>query len=136
MNSKKALQDQLVAWLIRCYFWIYLRTLVLVTMVELSRLDRMVTLYITIGDVDKIESETEAQNEPDVPADGTGGILRITPDGEPVIDPNTGDYILGNDYPLNLYYAYGASVIALGSISTLSLATCGIVKMVLDTVTR
>ena len=75
-------------------------------MVELSRLDRMVT-YITIGDVDKIESETEAQNEPDVPADGTGGILRITPDGEPVIDPNTGDYILGNDYPLNLYYAYG-----------------------------
>ena len=64
-------------------------------------------LYITIGDVDKIESETEAQNEPDVPADGTGGILRITPDGEPVIDPNTGDYILGNDYPLNLYYAYG-----------------------------
>jgi aldose sugar dehydrogenase len=64
-------------------------------------------LYITIGDVDKIESETEAQNEPDVPADGTGGILRITQDGEPVIDPNTGDYILGSDYPLNLYYAYG-----------------------------
>jgi aldose sugar dehydrogenase len=64
-------------------------------------------LYITIGDVDKIESETEAQNEPDVPADGTGGILRITQNGEPVIDPNTGDYILGSDYPLNLYYAYG-----------------------------
>jgi aldose sugar dehydrogenase len=64
-------------------------------------------LYITIGDVDKIESETEAQNEPDVQADGTGGILRITQDGEPVIDPNTGDYILGSDYPLNLYYAYG-----------------------------
>jgi glucose/arabinose dehydrogenase len=64
-------------------------------------------LYITIGDVDKRESETEAQNEPDVPADGTGGILRITQDGEPVIDPNTGDYILGNDNPLNLYYAYG-----------------------------
>ncbi|MFZ1877020.1 MAG: PQQ-dependent sugar dehydrogenase [Nitrososphaeraceae archaeon] len=64
-------------------------------------------LYITIGDVDRIESETEAQNEPDVQADGTGGILRITQDGEPVIDPNTGDYILGSDYPLNLYYAYG-----------------------------
>jgi glucose/arabinose dehydrogenase len=64
-------------------------------------------LYITIGDVDKIERETEAQNEPDVPADGTGGILRITQDGEPVIDPNTGDYILGSNYPLNLYYAYG-----------------------------
>jgi len=64
-------------------------------------------LYITIGDVDKVESETEAQNEPDVPADGTGGILRITQDGEPVINPNTGDYILGSDFPLNLYYAYG-----------------------------
>ena len=40
-------------------------------------------------------------------SDGTGGILRITQDGEPVIDPNTGDHILGSDYPLNLYYAYG-----------------------------
>jgi glucose/arabinose dehydrogenase len=64
-------------------------------------------IYIPIGDVDKMADETEAQNEPDFPADGTGGILRITQDGEPVIDPNTGDYILGSNYPLNLYYAYG-----------------------------
>ena len=36
------------------------------------------------------------------PADGRGGILRITQDGRPV-----GEGILGHDYPLNLYYAYG-----------------------------
>jgi aldose sugar dehydrogenase len=30
------------------------------------------------------------------------GILRITQDGKPV-----GEGILGNTYPLNLYYAYG-----------------------------
>jgi aldose sugar dehydrogenase len=65
-------------------------------------------LYITIGDVDKVSgTTTEAQNNDELPADGTGGILRITQDGEPVIDTNTGDYILGSDYPLNLYYAYG-----------------------------
>lgn len=34
--------------------------------------------------------------------DGRGGILRISQDGNPV-----GDGILGNKYPLNLYYAYG-----------------------------
>jgi glucose/arabinose dehydrogenase len=64
-------------------------------------------IYIPIGDVDKIEDETEAQNEPDFPADGTSGILRVTQNGEPVVDPSTGEYILGNSYPLNLYYAYG-----------------------------
>jgi glucose/arabinose dehydrogenase len=65
-------------------------------------------LYITIGDVDKVSgTTTEAQNNDELPADGTGGILRITQDGEPAIDPNTGEYILGSDYPLNLYYAYG-----------------------------
>ncbi|MGH9951454.1 MAG: PQQ-dependent sugar dehydrogenase [Nitrososphaeraceae archaeon] len=64
-------------------------------------------IYIPIGDTDKMEDETEAQNEPDFPADGTSGILRVTQDGEPVIDSSTGEYILGNSYPLNLYYAYG-----------------------------
>jgi aldose sugar dehydrogenase len=65
-------------------------------------------LYIPIGDVDKITGQTsQAQNNDQLPADGTGGILRITQDGEPVIDPSTGDYILGDDYPLHLYYAYG-----------------------------
>lgn len=64
-------------------------------------------VYVPIGDADKTENETEAQNEPDFPADGTGGILRVTQDGEPVPDPATGQYILGDNYPLNLYYAYG-----------------------------
>lgn len=57
-------------------------------------------VYITIGDLDH---NTKAQNnktgqEPD----GTSGILRITQDGEPV-----GSGILGDSFPLNLYYAYG-----------------------------
>ena len=64
-------------------------------------------IYIPIGDTDKMEDETEAQNEPDFPADGTSGILRVTQNGEPVVDSATGEYILGNSYPLNLYYAYG-----------------------------
>jgi aldose sugar dehydrogenase len=64
-------------------------------------------LYIPIGDTDKVTGgTTEAQNK-DLPADGSGGILRVTQEGEPVINPSTGTYILGDDYPLNLYYAYG-----------------------------
>jgi glucose/arabinose dehydrogenase len=58
-------------------------------------------LYALIGDLNR---STRAQNylngtEPD----GTSGILRITQDGEPV--PNGS--IIGEQYPLNLYYAYG-----------------------------
>src|SRR4029078_1323272 len=53
-----------------------------------------------IGDVNI--HHTEAQNYKGFPVDGTGGILRVTQDGKPV-----GKGILGNTYPLNLYYAYG-----------------------------
>ena len=58
-------------------------------------------LYALIGDLNR---STKAQNylngtEPD----GTSGILRITQDGKPV--PNGS--IIGDQYPLNLYYAYG-----------------------------
>ena len=65
-------------------------------------------LYVPIGDVDgshkEIDFETETQNYPDgVEADGRSGILRITLDGEPI--PNGG--IIGDELPLNLYYAYG-----------------------------
>ena len=65
-------------------------------------------LYIPIGDVDgshkELDFETETQNYPDgVEPDGRSGILRITLDGEPV--PNGG--IIGDEFPLNLYYAYG-----------------------------
>ena len=38
--------------------------------------------------------------------DGRAGILRITQDGKPVLSGNA-EGILGNEYPLNLYYAYG-----------------------------
>lgn len=65
-------------------------------------------LYIPIGDTDKITGgTTQTQNNDELPADGSGGILRVTQGGAPVINPSTGTYILGNDYPLNLYYAYG-----------------------------
>jgi glucose/arabinose dehydrogenase len=65
-------------------------------------------LYIPIGDTDKITGgTTQTQNNDELLADGSGGILRVTQDGEPVINPSTGSYILGDDYPLNLYYAYG-----------------------------
>src|SRR5215203_4308148 len=59
-------------------------------------------VYVIIGDVDG--HETLAQNqESGEEADGTSGILRITQDGKPVGSSS----ILGDSYPLNLYYAYG-----------------------------
>jgi glucose/arabinose dehydrogenase len=66
-------------------------------------------LYIPIGDVDgshkEPEFETETQNYPDgAEPDGRSGILRITLDGEPV---PSGSSIIGDEIPLNLYYAYG-----------------------------
>jgi aldose sugar dehydrogenase len=57
-------------------------------------------VYVIIGDVGG--HMTQALNIKVGPqADGTAGILRITQDGKPVKD------ILGNEFPLNLYYAYG-----------------------------
>jgi aldose sugar dehydrogenase len=57
------------------------------------------SVYLLIGNV---ETTTKTQNnmtgkEPD----GAGGILRLTLDGKPM------QSVLGNTYPLNLYYAYG-----------------------------
>jgi glucose/arabinose dehydrogenase len=49
-------------------------------------------------------SKTQNYNEGREP-DGTGGILRMTQDGGPVMDNATKE--LGSEYPLNLYYAYG-----------------------------
>jgi aldose sugar dehydrogenase len=63
-------------------------------------------LYIPIGDVDGSGNgkETKAQNYVDgIEPDGRGGILRITQDGGVV----GGGGILGNEDPLNKYYAYG-----------------------------
>jgi len=63
-------------------------------------------IYLTVGDMDgtfKKPFETIAQNYLNVTAlDGRSGILRVTPDGKPVDDG-----ILGNQFPLNLYFAYG-----------------------------
>jgi aldose sugar dehydrogenase len=62
-------------------------------------------LYVAIGDV--TGHETKAQNVLNTSQhsdpDGTGGILRVTQDGKPIIS----NYSLGVTYPLNLYFAYG-----------------------------
>src|SRR5215203_3756813 len=65
-------------------------------------------LYFTVGNFQNtIPSEvyrTKTQNfEDGKPVDGRAGILRITQDGKPV----GVEGIIGNEYPLNLYYAYG-----------------------------
>jgi aldose sugar dehydrogenase len=60
-------------------------------------------LYLVIGDVGINGHKTQAQNiqngsEPD----GTSGILRVNQNGQPILPG-----ILGNKFPLNLYYSYG-----------------------------
>ena len=64
-------------------------------------------IYLTIGDLDGTfrykQYETMTQNyQNGTKPDGRSGILVVTQDGKP-----TGKQILGNSYPLNLYYAYG-----------------------------
>ena len=65
------------------------------------------SVYLVIGNLNYVQNHTyitKAQNNKDgPPPDGRGGILRITFDGE-VVD---GKGVLGNDDPLNKYYAYG-----------------------------
>jgi glucose/arabinose dehydrogenase/plastocyanin len=58
-------------------------------------------VYLVIGEVGG--HRTQAQNNESGPnADGTGGILRVTQDGNAVSNS-----ILGKKPPLNVYYAYG-----------------------------
>ena len=63
-------------------------------------------VYVTLGDfscTNCAQFETQAQNfENGVSPDGRAGILRVSPDGDPI-----GNGILGKEYPLNLYFAYG-----------------------------
>jgi len=63
-------------------------------------------LYVTVGDIDgtfKEKYQTMAQNYRNGSfPDGRSGILRVTQEGKPVDGG-----IMGNNYPLNLYYAYG-----------------------------
>ena len=59
-------------------------------------------VYAVIGDLKTHRTQTEnVVNGP--PADSTGGILRVTQDGQPVPNPPLGQ----SEAPLNLYYAYG-----------------------------
>lgn len=63
-------------------------------------------IYLTIGDLGILDTGAigkQIQNfrEGQGP-DGSGGILRVDKNGQPV-----GDGILGKEYPANLYFAYG-----------------------------
>ena len=68
-------------------------------------------LYIVVGDINREgnpEYMTLAQNiEDSALPDGRGGVLRVTVNGDPVLDDTGAKGILGNNYPLNLYYGYG-----------------------------
>jgi glucose/arabinose dehydrogenase len=63
-------------------------------------------VYLTVGDMhgdQNASTRTMAQNYNNgIKPDGRAGILRFTINGDPV-----GDGLLGPEYPLNLYYAYG-----------------------------
>jgi aldose sugar dehydrogenase len=60
-------------------------------------------VYAVIGDLKA--HRTQAQNVANgPPADSTGGILRVTQDGQPISNSPLGQ---GAAAPLNLYYAYG-----------------------------
>jgi glucose/arabinose dehydrogenase len=73
-------------------------------------LDKHKNLYVTIGDLQPtkfIQNQsvfnTKSQNFINGTApDGRAGILRLTKDGKPV-----GHGIIGDKYPINLYFAYG-----------------------------
>ncbi|HJT84006.1 MAG TPA: PQQ-dependent sugar dehydrogenase, partial [Nitrososphaeraceae archaeon] len=68
-------------------------------------------LYFTVGNfqntIPSIIYKTKTQNFKDgEPIDGRAGILRMTQDGYPVVNAN-GSGLIGDKYPLYLYYAYG-----------------------------
>lgn len=67
-------------------------------------------LYFSVGAVtgnNVSDVQTLTQNFVNgTPVDGRGGILRITQDGDPVLDKE-GRGLLGDSSPLNLYYGYG-----------------------------
>jgi glucose/arabinose dehydrogenase len=78
-------------------------------------------VYLTVGDVGEHDSSnpsTIINIEDGSDPDGEAGILRVTQDGEVVQvtdsqgleleeEDDSSSGILGNQYPLNLYYAYG-----------------------------
>jgi aldose sugar dehydrogenase len=64
------------------------------------------SIYVSIGDLEnqsyRVIAHKALNNETGMEPDGSGGILRVSSDGEPV-----GGGLLGNTHPLDLYYAYG-----------------------------
>jgi glucose/arabinose dehydrogenase len=64
------------------------------------------TVYVSIGDLEnktyQVVAHKALNNQTGAEPDGSGGILRVKLDGKPV---DKG--VIGNTYPLNLYYAYG-----------------------------
>jgi aldose sugar dehydrogenase len=73
-------------------------------------------VYVVIGDLG--DHYTEAQNAKDGdPADGSSGVLVVQQNGQPIVKGGEGEIeeeeeeenvgILGDENPLNLYYAYG-----------------------------
>ena len=65
-------------------------------------------VYLIIGDLQDVDNDesvnihlTHNKEGSEEELDGTGGILRIDQDG------NSADPIFGDDYPSNIYYAYG-----------------------------
>ena len=68
-------------------------------------------LYFTVGNFQNTIPtkvyKTKTQNFKDgEDVDGRAGILRMTQYGSPVLDAN-GNGLLGNEFPLDMYYAYG-----------------------------
>ena len=68
-------------------------------------------LYVTMGNFQNSRIPLTIKNkalnfEDGNDLDGRSGILRMTQDGKPVNDGNDSS-IIGDNYPLNLYYAYG-----------------------------
>lgn len=64
------------------------------------------SLYLSVGDIEnqsyKVVANKALNNKTGLEPDGTGGILHVTHNGKPVYES-----VLGNTYPLNLYYGYG-----------------------------
>jgi aldose sugar dehydrogenase len=58
-------------------------------------------LYVAVGEAGRLDTKARNVQDGSDPF-GTSGILRLTQDGT-----NVGNGILGDKYPVNLYYAYG-----------------------------
>ena len=64
------------------------------------------SVYLSVGDLEnqsyKVTAHKAINNKTGLQPDGSGGILRMSLEGEPIRGG-----VLANTYPLNLYYAYG-----------------------------